>query len=58
MSIGNLVLFHQRVRPEEEHWFLCRKCQGIFFGDNPGSVCPKGGSHENTKSQNYHIPLT
>jgi hypothetical protein len=26
-------------------WRHCGKCQGLFFGDNPTSVCPAGGAH-------------
>jgi hypothetical protein len=40
---------------EQQHWRWCHKCQGLFFGDNPGSHCPAGGGHGNVGSGNYHL---
>ena len=31
-------------------WQLCGKCQGLFFGDNPTSVCPAGAAHIPTET--------
>lgn len=36
-------------------WRWCRKCQGLFFGGNPGPVCPTGGAHERTASGDYSL---
>jgi hypothetical protein len=36
-------------------WRWCHKCQGLFFGGNPGSHCPKGGKHSDTGSGNYRL---
>ena len=36
-------------------WRWCHKCQGLFFGGNPGSVCPAGGAHDATGSGNYAL---
>jgi hypothetical protein len=40
---------------EQSNWRWCRKCQGLFFGGNPGSVCPTGGSHDSAGSGNYSL---
>jgi len=37
----------------QQGWRWCNKCQGLFFGDNPGSQCPASGSHSQTGSGNY-----
>ena len=37
-------------------WRWCQRCQGLFFGGNPGSVCPAGGAHDGSLSSNYSIP--
>ena len=34
-------------------WRWCSRCQGLFFGTNPGSTCPEGGEHTSTGSGNY-----
>ena len=40
---------------QQSNWRWCRKCQGMFFGGNPGSVCPAGGAHDQTASGNYSL---
>jgi len=40
---------------EQANWRWCRKCQGMFFGGNPGSVCPAGGTHDPAGSGNYSL---
>jgi hypothetical protein len=42
----------------QSDWRWCHKCQGLFFGGNPGPVCPAGGPHENVGSGNYSLPAT
>jgi len=38
----------------QEDWRWCKKCQGLFFGGNPGSKCPTDGkTHSKTGSANY-----
>jgi Matrixin/Putative peptidoglycan binding domain len=39
--------------PHQADWRWCNKCQGLFFGGNPGSKCPGGGAHSKTGSGNY-----
>ena len=39
----------------QDNWRWCNKCQGLFFGGNPGSKCPAGGAHSKTGSGNYDI---
>jgi len=39
----------------QANWRWCRKCQGLFFGGNPGSQCPVGGAHDSTGSGDYHL---
>jgi hypothetical protein len=39
----------------QDNWRWCHKCQGLYFGGNPGSHCPAGGPHENVGSGNYDI---
>ena len=36
-------------------WRWCSKCQGLWFGGNPGSKCPGGGVHSKTGSGNYSL---
>ena len=37
-------------------WRWCMKCQGLAFsGDAPG-VCPTGGTHDHTGSEDYTLP--
>jgi hypothetical protein len=42
----------------QDGWRWCPKCQGLFFGGNPGSRCPAGGSHDATGSGNYDVVNT
>lgn len=40
----------------QPHWNWCHKCQGQFYGPNMAkSVCPAGGTHDNTGSGNYTL---
>ncbi len=39
----------------QQNWRWCKKCQGLFFAGNPGSVCPAGGTHVKTGSGNYDL---
>jgi hypothetical protein len=39
----------------QEDWRWCKKCRGLFFGGNPGSVCPAGGAHDKTGGGNYSL---
>jgi hypothetical protein len=39
----------------QDNWRWCHKCQGLYFGGNPGPVCPAGGAHENIGSGNYEL---
>jgi hypothetical protein len=41
----------------QEGWRWCHKCQGMYFGPNPGSHCPAGGAHDQTGSGHYNIVL-
>ena len=41
--------------PGELSWRWCHKCQGIFYGNNPGSKCPAGGAHSKQGSGNYSL---
>jgi len=36
-------------------WRWCNKCEGLWFGGNPGSKCPAGGVHSKTGSGNYSL---
>lgn len=41
-----------------ELWRWCHKCESLFFGGNTNGVlgsCPKGGSHDASKSEYYSI---
>jgi len=40
----------------QRDWRWCHKCQGLYFGGNPGPVCPAAGPHENVGSGNYGLP--
>jgi hypothetical protein len=37
----------------QSDWRWCNKCQGLFFGGNPGPKCPAGGAHDKAGSSNY-----
>ena len=39
----------------QQNWRWCNKCQGLFFGGNPGPKCPAGGKHDKTGSGNYRL---
>jgi hypothetical protein len=60
---GNYTLVVNSPREEgprsvsQSDWRWCHKCQGLFFGDNPGSVCPAGGSHDSAGSGNYSLVM-
>lgn len=42
--------------PGQSGWRWCSKCQGLWMGNNSGSVCPGGpGGHSKDKSGNYTI---
>jgi hypothetical protein len=34
---------------------MVRKCQGLFFGEVTGSVCPSGGAHDKAGSGSYSV---
>jgi hypothetical protein len=37
-------------------WRWCRKCQGLFFGQNPTQgLCPSGGRHDPKDSGDYNL---
>jgi hypothetical protein len=37
-------------------WRWCRKCQGLFFGQNPTKGrCPSGGRHAGEQSGDYNL---
>jgi hypothetical protein len=46
--------------PGQHHWRRCEKCQGLFFGDTPTSVCPgnAGGAHAIGNSPDYALALS
>ncbi|WP_308809772.1 M57 family metalloprotease [Archangium lansingense] len=52
---GDLSAMRTLYTPTQSNWRWCHKCQGLFFGSNPGSKCPAGGAHENVGSGNYHL---
>lgn len=40
-------------------WRWCHKCQSLFYGPHQGvSRCPAGGTHDQTGSGNYTLPIT
>jgi hypothetical protein len=41
----------------QDNWRWCHKCQGLFFGGNPGSHCPAGGAHDSAGSGDYFLVL-
>ena len=45
----------EALYPSQSNWRWCHKCQGLFFGGNPGPVCPAGGTHDKTGSGNYSL---
>lgn len=43
-------------RSHQEHWSLCWKCKGLFFGlGAASSACPRGGTHERGFSLNLKL---
>ncbi|MFE8600205.1 M57 family metalloprotease [Archangium violaceum] len=52
---GDLSALRTLYTPTQSNWRWCHKCQGLFFGGNPGSKCPAGGAHENVGSGDYHL---
>jgi hypothetical protein len=50
---GNYILSIGADAVGQSGWKWCRQCQGLFFGDNPGSRCPVGGPHVSTGSGTY-----
>src|SRR5262249_25125856 len=44
--------------PGQHDWRWCNKCQGLFYGALPGSVCPAGGKHSASGSGNYALHVT
>jgi len=49
------VLFGDNIGGAQAGWRWCRKCQGFFFGGNPGSVCPAGQAHDGSESGHYAL---
>ena len=42
----------------QHKWRWCKKCQGLWYSgatQNPGGVCPAGGSHEKAGSGDYAL---
>jgi hypothetical protein len=40
----------------QDGWRWCRKCQGLWFGENnTRGACPTGGGHQQTGSGNYRL---
>ena len=38
----------------QSNWRWCKKCQGLFFaGNNTSGVCPAGGTHDGSNSDDY-----
>jgi hypothetical protein len=54
---GALTQIPAHVLTDQSGWRWCRKCQGLFFGGNPGPVCPAGGSHDSAGSYNYTLVM-
>jgi subtilisin family serine protease len=50
---------HRRLVSQfgQDNWRWCNKCQGLFFGGNPGSVCPAGATHDPSGSSNYVLVM-
>ena len=53
-TVVNPPLYDTNIN-EQNDWRWCSKCQGLFFGGNPGSKCPAGGAHIKVGSGNYHL---
>ncbi|WP_342380122.1 M57 family metalloprotease [Myxococcus stipitatus] len=54
-AAGDLSALRTLYTPVQDNWRWCSKCQGLFYGGNPGSRCPAGGAHLNSGSGNYYI---
>jgi len=60
-TYGAFVTHYWRVDPRtvlsmvQSDWRWCHKCEGLFFGGNPGSRCPAGGAHDSAGSANYSL---
>jgi hypothetical protein len=53
---GDIVALRSLYTSTQDSWRWCGKCQGLFFGGNePGSVCPAGGTHVSGVSFNYSL---
>jgi hypothetical protein len=52
---GNYFLEYDRAeRPNwQRGWRHCINCQGLAFGDFPSGLCPAGGRHDHTGSNDY-----
>ena len=57
---GNYVLSHQSGPGQQDTWFWCRGCQGLFFGGaGTLGVCPvNANGHDPSMSGNYILSLT
>jgi len=57
-SSANYVLAINSAVPSGQHgWRWCQKCQGLFFGDNPGSVCPADKKEHHIGGGDYNLVL-
>ncbi|WP_305794187.1 M57 family metalloprotease [Myxococcus landrumensis] len=54
-AASDLSALRTLYTPVQPSWTWCSKCQGLFYGGNPSSRCPAGGTHVNTGSYNYHL---
>jgi hypothetical protein len=41
--------------PGQREWRWCDKCDALWMGANPGSVCPAGGGHSKALSGDYSV---
>jgi hypothetical protein len=55
-AISLLLRPAPRAEIYQSDWRWCHKCQGLFLGGNPGTVCPAGGAHDSAGSGNYTLP--
>jgi hypothetical protein len=50
------LLFGDDVPGTQPGWRWCRKCQGLFFGQNPDlGACPAGDKHDPSQSGHYAV---
>ena len=40
----------------QSNWRWCNKCQTLFYAGNNLGVCPAGGTHNDSGSDNYELP--